>query len=353
MKTIKVLIVDDSAFMRTMITDILNEDHRIHVIGTAYNGADAVIKINKLKPDVVTMDVEMPIMSGLEVLKKVMKEAPVPIVMLSSTTKDGAENTLQAMQYGAVDFITKPSSSTLEELRRMKGEITHKVVIAAKANIRLMTRLDLKPAEKRLSYNSTKVKHHSLNETVICIGTSTGGPRALQQVLTKLPKSINAPILIVQHMPPKFTHSLANRLNTLCDIEVKEAEDSEILLNGTAYIAPGGYHMKVKKIGKSSAIKIVESESVNGHRPSVDVLFESVGQMETINKIAVIMTGMGADGRNGLIEMKKSGNTFALAESKETSIVFGMPKAAIATGHVDQVLPIDDIAAAIVDRLKS
>ncbi len=362
MEKIKVLIVDDSAFMRKLITEFLSEDKRIEVIGTARNGQDAISKIKLLKPDVVTLDVEMPVMDGLEALEIIMKECPTSVVMLSSTTKEGAETTLTAMQNGAFDFIAKPSGAISLDLIKIRQEIIEKVVSASRANVHKL-QINAKKTDGNPSVTEiySKIESNENNKNrimidnwaygrkkIILIGTSTGGPRALQTVLTDLPQSIDAPILVVQHMPAGFTKSLAERLNSLCEINVKEAEDGELIQKGTAYIAPGGYHLKVKKVGKGLAIALDQSELRNGHRPSVDVMFESVSEIDDLCKIAVVMTGMGSDGANGLIHLKERGQVKAIAESQETSIVFGMPKAAISTHLVDKVEDVGRIAKTIV-----
>lgn len=361
MEKTKVLIVDDSAFMRKLINDFLSDQTQIEVIGTARNGEDALRKIKELKPDVVTMDVEMPVLNGLEALKIIMKESPVPVIMLSSTTKEGAENTLLAIQNGAVDFIAKPSGAISLDLYKVKDELIEKVLSARKANISRL--VDSKVNQiisvpKLSNYSKIELGNQSAinprqkweksSKKIICIGTSTGGPRALQHVLTKLPKEIDAPLFIVQHMPPGFTKSLASRLDSLSNIKVKEAEDGELAQKGVAYIAPGGYHLKVKQVGTSLAIQLDQSPVRSGHRPSVDVLFESISDLRGYAKIAVIMTGMGADGSQGLGHLKSRGLVKAIAESEHTSIVYGMPKAAIATTLVDEVIEVENIAETIM-----
>ncbi len=354
MNSLKVLVVDDSAFMRKLISDFLNNEPNIEVIGTARNGQDCLLKLQTLKPDVITMDVEMPIMNGLEALKEINTHYRIPVIMLSSTTKQGAENTIIAMQAGAVDFIAKPSGSISLDLHKVRDEIVTKVLHSSRVNI---TEL-IKPLQnKKISYNindSTSIKelnNKGVKKKILCIGTSTGGPRALQYVLTKLPGNFTAPILIVQHMPAGFTQSLAKRLNSICEIEVKEAENGEILKKGVAYIAPGGWHMKIKEVGTSLAIRLDQSEIRNGHRPSVDVMFESVSRLKDYSKVAVIMTGMGSDGAKGLIQLKNGGNTKAIAESEKTSVVFGMPKVAIETKQVDEVANVDEIAEVILKHI--
>lgn len=363
MEKIKVLIVDDSAFMRKVISEFLSEDHRIEVVGTARNGQEAIKKVKSLNPHVVTLDVEMPVMDGLEALEIIMKECPTPVVMLSSTTKEGADNTFIAMQDGAFDFILKPSGAISLDLIKVKQEIIDKVLAASRANVHKLQKNAINiqrvsSETEKYSKIESNVKSGStivLNnwnygkKKIIVIGTSTGGPRALQTVMTDLPKSIDAPILVVQHMPPGFTKSLAERLDSLSQIHVKEAEDGEMIQKGTAYVAPGGYHLKVKKAGMGLAIVLEKSALRNGHRPSVDVMFESVSELDDFAKIAVIMTGMGSDGANGLIQLKERGQVKAIAESQNSSIVFGMPKAAIATRLIDSVEDVNHIAKTIVN----
>lgn len=355
MEKIKVLVADDSAFMRKLIQDILSMSSQIEIVGTARNGEDVIKKIKNLKPDVVTMDVEMPILNGIDALKIIMKDAPVPVVMLSSTTQKGADNTLLAIQYGAVDFIAKPSGSLSLDLAKISGEIIEKVISASKANLRS---LSSNSREKKIFSSqipncskielNTRLIWESTTKKIVCIGTSTGGPRALQAVLTKLPADLKAPLLIVQHMPPGFTRSLASRLDSLSKITVKEAENDELLENGTAYIAPGGYHLTVKRSARGLVIQLDQTLPINGHRPSVDTLFESISKIADYAKIAVIMTGMGADGSKGLIHLNKSGKLKVIAESIDSSIVFGMPKAAISTNLVNEVQNVEDIAKTIL-----
>ncbi|MGG0657954.1 chemotaxis response regulator protein-glutamate methylesterase [Rummeliibacillus pycnus] len=370
----KLLIVDDSAFMRKMISDFFVDHPSIKVIGTARNGKDAIKKIQMLKPDVVTMDVEMPEMNGLESLKVIMKECPVPVVMLSSTTKSGAKITLEAMASGAVDFITKPSGPISLDLQKIQSDLIRIVENAATVHVsklRHAAHMDVgrttSPIEKvsTISNNAhivennlreVNVKHSvkwdSHSKKIVLIGTSTGGPRALQEVITRLPQNIPAPILIVQHMPAGFTKSLANRLDQLSKITVKEAEQGDILQAGVAYIAPGDFHLHIRKIGMSYGIELDKSEPPRGgHRPSVDVMFEDISNYNDFDKIAVIMTGMGSDGAKGLQALKNKGNVIAISESAETCVVYGMPKSAYATGLVDEVADVDDISNIIMKYL--
>jgi len=368
----KALVVDDSAFMRKLISDFLSGHPEIEVIGTARNGKEAVEKVMSLKPDVVTMDIEMPIMNGLEALKEIMTYHPVPVVMLSSTTKVGAENTMLAMEYGAIDFVAKPGGAISLNLHDVKEEILGKVIAAAEVEMAKLTRkattrrlneptpkkptnypVETTSNDRQQSINVSRINSKKTSKTFVIIGTSTGGPRALQEVLTGLPASIPAPVLIVQHMPPGFTKSLADRLDGLCDIHVKEAEGDELLENGTAYIAPGGKHLKIKKIGMNYFAQLDEVELPRmGHRPSVDVLLESAAKSNELNYLTVIMTGMGYDGRNGMELLRESGKTITIAESAKSSVVYGMPKAIKEAGLADQVADLENIAGLILKNLK-
>lgn len=362
----KLLIVDDSAFMRKLISDFFIDHKHIEVVGTARNGQDALLKINKLKPDVVTMDVEMPEMNGIEALKRIMEEFPLPVVMLSSTTKSGTENTMIAMEHGAVDFVEKPSGTISLDLHKVKDELLSKITNASQVPIMKIKKnkmMNTEITEKKLKKDVSFLKDSKPNQTsdsewllsrkkVVVLGTSTGGPRALQEVLSRLPKTIKSPILIVQHMPAGFTKSLATRLDQLSEIHVKEAEQGDILQDGTAYIAPGGYHMGIRKSGPNYIVDLDNQTAPrSGHRPSVDVMFESVSKFSDFDKVAVIMTGMGSDGTKGLSELQKNGQVKVITESAETCIVYGMPKAAFESNLVDDVADVDDIAKMIMKYL--
>lgn len=350
---IKVLVVDDSAFMRKMISNILESHFQIHVVGTARNGIDALKKIDDLQPDVITLDIEMPEMDGLTALAKIMKDKPRPVIMLSSLTQEGADKTFESMELGAVDFIAKPSGSISLNIKEKETEIISKVLHATKAKVDLFKSSTdrskyVKSAHGRIASGLKKGDRY-----IIGIGTSTGGPRALQQVVTRLPENIPAPIVIVQHMPAGFTESLAKRLDQLSHVSVREVKDGEWLKNGTAYIAPGGYQFRVIETTNGLRAKVSKEENRNGHQPSVDVLFESLAELPRHQLLAVIMTGMGADGANGLIELKqKKKNTIIVSEAEETCIVYGMPKAAEKTNLVDFVVELPDIADMIVNQLK-
>lgn len=359
--------------MRKLISDFFVDHPNVEVVGTARNGKDAIQKIQQLQPSVVTMDVEMPEMNGLDALKEIMGICPVPVVMLSSTTQRGTDNTLTAMEYGAVDFVAKTSGTISLDLHKIKDELIHKVEQAAHISVaklikpfasktsaiesvipnkqpKIMKTNTFSKVQQPISMSLLKkVDWNKTSKKIVLIGTSTGGPRALQEVITKIPKTIKAPILIVQHMPAGFTKSLALRLDQLSQIRVKEAEQGDLLQNGTAYIAPGGFHMKLRKVGSTYGILLDQTEPPrSGHRPSVDVMFEDVSKYPELDKIAVIMTGMGYDGSKGLKALKQSGNVIAIAESADTCIVYGMPKAAVETQLVDEVADVDDIAQTIM-----
>lgn len=351
MNLIKVLVVDDSAFMRKMISDMLNTNPRINVIGTARNGSEALAKITELSPDVVTLDVEMPVMDGISTLKEIMRQNPLPVIMLSSLTKQGADKTIQSMSLGAVDFIAKPSGSISLDINKIKNEIISKVVDAAKSQVHRLTE-QYQTIEPISPIRVSKTGRS--NEVVVAIGTSTGGPRALQQVLTRLPENFPAPIVIVQHMPKGFTKSLANRLDSLSQINVKEAENGQKLEKGTAYIAPGGFHLRVKNIANALFAKVSKEKPRNGHQPSVDVLFESVSELHSYQVYAVVMTGMGADGAQGLIEIKeKNKNAIIVSESQRTAIVYGMPQAAVKTNLVDHVTDLNKISEVLINKINA
>ncbi|WP_378151697.1 protein-glutamate methylesterase/protein-glutamine glutaminase [Chungangia koreensis] len=352
----KLLIVDDSAFMRKLIADFFEGHPTIQVVGIARNGKDALTKISHLQPDVITLDIEMPEMDGLQALKAIMEEHPIPVVMLSSMTKAGADATLKAMEYGAFDFVAKPSGTISLDLHRVRDDLIEKVVAGSEAKVSKLKKVEKAVRESGLQKPKPALPSrpnpflHGRKKLVV-IGTSTGGPRALQTVLSGISADIDAPILIVQHMPPGFTKSLAERLNQICSIHVKEAEHGELVKRGTAYIAPGGFHMKIKVVGSALSLYLDGDEPPRGgHRPAVDVLFESVSFIGK-DLIAVIMTGMGADGTKGLRQMKSRNNVVAIAESQQTCIVYGMPKSAVESNLVDDVVDLENIAKTIMKYL--
>ncbi|GAB3067226.1 protein-glutamate methylesterase/protein-glutamine glutaminase [Virgibacillus ainsalahensis] len=348
MHSIKVVVIDDSPFMRKVISNILESDNRIQVIATARNGEEGINKIRSLKPDVVTLDVYMPVMDGMETLQHVMKTNPVPVIMLSSITKAGTKDTIQAISNGAVDFITKPSRAISLDIHTIGQEIINKVIIASNVNMqRYKTGITSQYLHK------TDYTEQLFEKTIIAIGTSTGGPRALEKVLKGLPEGFTPPILIVQHMPQGFTKSLAERLDSLSFYHVKEAEDGEIIKAKSAYIAPGNFHMKIRKTGTQVTIELSKDKPVSGHRPAVNVLLDSLSNLKNINKIAVILTGMGSDGSTGIRHLKNHDrNTIVIAESEETAVVYGMPKAAVKTGCVNYIVPLQKVGNTLSNLVK-
>lgn len=356
MKNIRVLVVDDSFFMRKMITDLIESSGIIKVVGTAKNGLEAIEKVNLLSPDIITLDVEMPLMDGLEALDIIMKENPLPVVMLSSLTQAGAQTTIRSLELGAFDFVSKPSSAGSFNLNSIKNELIDKILVAHKQSdiwLRKWNQTGRKSGieERYRRIECVGVSPDESLQGIVAIGTSTGGPKALQEVITKFPRNFPYAILIVQHMPAGFTKSLANRLNDLAKITVYEALDGQLLEPGKAYLAPGNYHMVVDKVQGRYQIELNQNEPVKGHRPSVDIMFESLANIE-LKKIFVIMTGMGSDGTKGLKEAKNASDTL-IVEDEKTCVVFGMPKAAINSGLADIVVPLHEISKSVISSVKN
>lgn len=344
---IKILIVDDSAFMRKLLSDLFSAESDFMVVGTARNGKEAVDKVKQLKPDVITMDVEMPIMSGLQALEIIMKEIPTPVVMLSSLTSAGAKATLIALELGAVDFVAK-TTGVISNIAGISNEIVAKGRAAIKANVSQLSKIKVElPSMTSLSSQSLIPSN---GERILAIGTSTGGPRALQEIITRLPGNLPCGVVIVQHMPPGFTRSLAERLNSLSSLTVKEAEHNDIILPGLVLIAPGDYHMTVEREGNKKVVKLNQSPPIGGHRPAVDPMMDSVAKVYGKQSVGVILTGMGHDGAKGIQAIKEQGG-YTIAEDQSTAVVFGMPKSAIELGVVDKVAPLSAIAAEIVKAI--
>lgn len=357
--SIRVLIVDDSAFMRRLLTEMIKGFAGFEVAGIAKNGAEAIQQATILKPNVITMDVEMPIMDGLQALAEIMKTCPTPVVMVSSLTQEGADATIQALLLGAVDFIGKPSGSISLDLDTKQEELKAKLEAAASSyrSVRSWGKgthssVGSKDKLPQPGFPLTQRKRSMKSVKSICaIGTSTGGPKALEAVICSLPEDLDAPVVVVQHMPAKFTASLAQRLNQHSRVQVVEAHHHQILEPGTVYIAPGGKHMEVAGTGAGSyQIVIHEQDSVNGHRPSVEVMFDSVSQLKGLKKGYVLMTGMGADGAQAMLRAKQadSGNV-TIVEAESTCVVYGMPRVAASLHCVDHVLPLPEISAKIVN----
>jgi two-component system, chemotaxis family, protein-glutamate methylesterase/glutaminase len=351
----RVLVVDDSAFMRKAISLMLESDPDIEVVGMASNGEDGIEMTQKLKPDVITLDIEMPRMDGLTALRRIMKEIPTPVMMISSLTTEGAEATLEALSLGAVDFIPKQLSFVALDIVKIKEELLAKIKHIAQnkprfskssAGVIRATAPKTKPAGIVIP-PGTGAKKSSKIFNIVAIGTSTGGPPALQAVIPLIPKNFPVPITIVQHMPAAFTKSLADRLDGISNVHVKEAEHGERLQPGVAYIAPGGKHLLVK--GRPGNHEVVLSDEPRDtlHRPAVNVMVKSVADIFGGAVLGVIMTGMGSDGLEGIRQVKKNGGT-AFAQNMETCVVYGMPRAIVDNGLADKVIPIDNMAAEIV-----
>ena len=341
MAKIRVLTVDDSALMRQVLATLLSQDPGIEVIGSAPDPFIAREKIKALNPDVLTLDVEMPKMDGLTFLEKLMRGHPMPVVMVSSLTEAGCQTTLRALELGAVDFITKPKIDLREGMEEVAQDLIAKVKAAAQAKVRSREAAGCPPS--RATPLSAMIK---TTDTIIAIGASTGGTEAVKEVLMGLPPN-TPPILITQHMPEHFTKTWANRMNKLCRISVKEAEEGDSVLPGHALIAPGNYHMTLVRSGARYTVRINQDPQVNRHRPSVDVMFASVAQNAGANAVGVILTGMGGDGAKEMLTMKMAG-AFTIAQDEASCVVFGMPKEAIKLGGVDKILPLAEIPAGIV-----
>ncbi|WP_438350155.1 protein-glutamate methylesterase/protein-glutamine glutaminase [Paenibacillus sp. FA6] len=420
----KVVVVDDSPFMRKIISDLIERDPLFKVVGTATNGLEALTLVKKLKPDIVTMDVEMPEMNGLEALKIIMKDNPIPVIMLSGINEDGLRETILALESGAFDFIRKPSAVVSNDIVQVGEVLLEKMKAAMHAKERRIARKaeELARSEKKVEpkrklepinrtdalpanivsrkkevlpkanmntkqvtrngiindkvtdekpTNSTKQKKPTAkipaptkplwamgSETsqfqhLIAIGCSTGGPRALKEVLERMPGDLPGPVVIVQHMPPKFTKSLAQRLNTFSALEVVEGEHGMVLNRGYAYIAPGGYQMKIEQSSVGHyEICLTEEEPRNGHRPSVEVMFDSLLPFTLLKRHLVLLTGMGSDGAQAMKRLYESGVTDTYAESEETCVVYGMPRSAVELNCVKHILPLQEIPLQLIQTLK-
>lgn len=347
---IKVLVVDDSAIVRKTLQEILDSDPQIEVIATASDPYVAAKKIQQHVPDVITLDIEMPRMDGITFLRKIMTQHPIPVVVCSSLTVKGSETLLRALEYGAIDIIEKPKISARKFLEESRILICDSVKAASVAKVKQLpeTSLIVRPkltADAVLAKPGTKAMIQT-TEKVIVVGASTGGTEALKVFLEALPAD-SPGIVIVQHMPEKFTTAFAKRLNSLCQVSVKEAEDNDTVLRGHALIAPGNRHVLIRRSGARYYVEVKDGPLVSRHRPSVDVLFRSAARYAGKNALGVIMTGMGDDGAKGMLEMKEAG-AFNIAQDESTSVVFGMPNEAIKHGGVDKVLPLHEIAREII-----
>ncbi|MGN2337454.1 protein-glutamate methylesterase/protein-glutamine glutaminase [Clostridium cagae] len=366
MSKIKVIVVDDSAFMRKMISEIIEEDNEIEVVAKLRNGKELIEKVDKFNPDIITLDLEMPEMDGLETLKELHKKNKnYSIMMLSSLTTKGSEKTMECLENGAIDFITKPSGSISLDIRKVQENLIEKIKSISKRSIR--TRVSNKSTDVSKTtiksnniYNDTKVKDLKKSENInmitiknkkidaIVIGASTGGPKALQQLLTKFEANIGVPIFVVQHMPQGFTKAFSERLNKICNLKVLEGEEGLKIEKNVIYIAKGGYHMTV---GTDGRIHLNEEDPIWGVRPAVDKLFDSAIKAYRGNLISVVLTGMGRDGARGTSNVKDYGGV-TISEDESTCTIYGMPKAAFETGKVDLVLPLNNICDEVTKIVK-
>jgi two-component system, chemotaxis family, protein-glutamate methylesterase/glutaminase len=347
-KKIRVVVVDDSALIRGLLSEIINREPDMQCVGSAADPLAAREMIRELNPDVITLDIEMPRMDGLEFLSRLMRLRPMPVVMVSTLTERGAEVTMKALELGAVDFVAKPRLGVADGMRLLAQDIAEKVRTAAKATVR---RAPATVPQMHRPPASTPTLGRLSTEKLIFIGASTGGTEATREVLSHLPADTPA-VLITQHMPPGFTTSYAARLNAACQMHVAEAQDGERVLPGHAYLAPGGKHLWVERSGANYVARVGDGEPVNRHKPSVDVLFASAARVVGANAIGIMLTGMGGDGAKGMREMREAG-AWNVAQDEASCVVFGMPREAIAQGAVHEVLPLQQITGKVLERLRS
>ena len=361
----RVVVVDDSALVRSMLTEIINRQPDMECIGAAADPLVAREMIRNLNPDVITLDVEMPRMDGIDFLSKLMRLRPMPVVMVSTLTERGAEVTLKALELGAIDFVAKPKIGVADGLRQLSDDITDKIRVASKARIHRLApppgaaspapaaRAGAAPTVSSTPkpVMATPSLGRLSTEKIIFIGASTGGTEATKEVLVGLPADAPA-VVITQHMPPGFTKNYAARLDGLCKISVKEASDGERILPGHAYIAPGGMHLSIERSGANYIARVQDGDPVNRHKPSVEVLFSSAARVVGPNAIGIMLTGMGADGAKAMREMKDAG-AYCVAQDEASCVVFGMPREAINAGAVQEVLPLTKISQHVLDHLRA
>jgi two-component system chemotaxis response regulator CheB len=342
---IRVLVVDDSALMRKLIPAILARETSIEVVGTAMDGAFALKKIEELQPDVVTLDLDMPRMDGMETLRLIMRSAPLPVILFSTHSKEGGYATLKALALGAVDFLQKPKDAAAGHLDEIADQLIAKIKVAKRAAGRKLPPAIIEdaPAPKK------GIRAAFPPRRVIAIGISTGGPNALQFVLSQIPADFLSTIVIVQHMPEGFTEMFAKRLDECCALEVQEARSGDLLLAGRVLICPGNRHIMVRRMPRGDMVVLSDGPPVNGHRPSADVLFHSVAQEFGLTTVGLLMTGMGDDGAEGLGAIKAAGG-MTIAQSEDTCVVSGMPRAAILKGYANKIIPLDGVAAYLVSN---
>ncbi|MCI1192989.1 chemotaxis response regulator protein-glutamate methylesterase [Calidifontimicrobium sp. SYSU G02091] len=354
MAKIRVVVVDDSALVRSLLAEIINREPDMTCVGTAADPLAARETIRTLNPDVITLDVEMPRMDGLDFLARLMRLRPMPVVMVSTLTERGAETTLRALELGAIDFVAKPKIGIADGLQQLAHDITDKIRTAARAQVRRAPPPPERPAHGAAAPGSAvpvKAMGRLSTEKIVFIGASTGGTEATKEVLVQLPPDFPA-VVITQHMPPGFTRSYAARLDGLCRIRVKEATDGERVLPGHAYIAPGGLHLSVERSGANYVARVRDGEPVNRHKPSVEVLFESAARVVGPNAFGVMLTGMGGDGAKAMRAMRDAG-AWNICQDEASCVVFGMPREAIAAGAANEVLPLAQIAPRLIERLRA
>ena len=350
-KRIKVLIIDDSALVRALLTKILDAEPALEVVGTAPDAFVAREKIKALNPDVLTLDVEMPRMDGLQFLRNLMRLRPMPVVMCSSLTERGADVTLTALELGAVDFVTKPKIDVAHALEGYADELIQKIKVAAVARVRALAPRPPPAGAPAEGQRPAGALHFRTTDQIVAIGASTGGTEAIREVLSRLPADAPGTV-ITQHIPRAFSGQFAARMDSCSQLSVREAEDGALIQPGLAFIAPGDRHLLVERDGARYRCRLRDSEPVNRHRPSVDVLFRSVAENVGANAMGVILTGMGADGARGLKQMRDKG-AVTIAQDEKTSVVWGMPGASVALGAVDHVLPIEKIAEGLAHFAES
>jgi two-component system chemotaxis response regulator CheB len=346
---VRVLVVDDSALMRKLIPTILERDPSIEVIGTAMDGAFALKKIEELHPDVITLDLEMPRMDGIETLRLIMRRAPMPVIVFSTHSKEGAYSTFKALALGAIDFVAKPRDAAAGHLDAIAVELIEKIKVAKRASgrkIHANIAVETQPPQKKSSRATLPPSR------IVAIGISTGGPNALQYVLSQIPADFSATILIVQHMPEGFTEMFAKRLDECCALDIQEARSGDLLLAGRVLICPGNRHIMVRRMPRGDMAVLSDGPPVNGHRPSADVLFHSVAREFALTSVGVLMTGMGDDGAEGLGAIKAAGG-MTVAQSEDTCVVSGMPRAAILKGYANKIVPLESLSAFLVSHCGS
>jgi len=338
---VRVLVVDDSALMRKMIPQILQRDESIEVVGTAMDGSFGLKKIEELRPHVVTLDLDMPRMDGMETLRQITRAYKIPVIIVSSHSTAGASSTFKALALGAFDFVAKPREAAQAQMEQIAAELIGKIKVAAQAGVGHVHGALVAQEMKRAPKPAARARQAA--NKIVAIGISTGGPNALQYLLSQLPGDFPGSLVVVQHMPEGFTDMFARRLDECCAIDVKEAQSGDMLLAGRALICPGNRHMRVKRMPLGNIVVLSDDPRINGHRPSVDVLFRSVAQEFGNTSIALLMTGMGDDGADAMAAVKTAGGV-TIAQSEDSCVVFGMPKAAIDKGYATRVVPLDALA---------